>query len=367
MNQRLTSANLFEARRALAKLRPHLPEPRLSEWMTPRGIRMPSSEFLGEPNALPFRETPQTLLGGLGLYAVSALPKSWLLAHREHKKRWIRTTQLLQFHGTCLGVESGDGGIPEKLSQCDGVVAGLLLYLIRPRLPKLRSQLLSAALKHPFGAYLAAHGLLLKGEHGLILPSVMRDSRLAASLWRKDSKTASALVDPLFQCNDVWAAVTSLHHGDAEAWLRRVVTQANDEPTAAVTAITLLPRAEERQLWLAVLNKSKPDFAYLATRWTRFTWAPEYWARLRDQLRERALSDLGRSYYHWHRDIEPNVRDDALRRDEIQVLWAAELIEAADNFGQSLRRRCALRLAANSTDQEAKLTLRWLNLRAPAR
>ena len=134
---------------------------------------------------------------------------------------------------------------------------------------------------------------------------------------------------------------------------------------AAVTAITPQPNAAvcDVEHWMTVLQTSAPRFAYEAVRWSKSTWCDSSWAKLRDRLRNAATRDFGRYFYLWHRDIAPSECDAALRNERIQVLWAAELVNTTCNYGQALRRLCAFRLKADSTDAAAKLALRWLSSR----
>jgi hypothetical protein len=67
------------------------------------------------------------------------------------------------------------------------------------------------------------------------------------------------------------------------------------------------------------------------------------------------------------RDVEAEATDQALRREDIEILWAAELIDSSKNFGHALRRRCVLRLNSKPADFEAKLALRWLDHRGRPR
>jgi len=152
-----------------------------------------------------------------------------------------------------------------------------------------------------------------------------------------------------------------LNHVQADQWLQRVVAQAATNEIAGATALTLQPSAtpEIRSVWIARLKQ--PQLAYLTVRWTRHTWAPSNWQRLRERLRVIALSDRGSSWFHFCRDIEHEKTDEALREENVEVLWLAELIEHARSYGQELRRRMTIRLQSNGTDREAGLTLRWLN------
>jgi len=184
--------NLPEARRAMLALLPHLPEPRVGEWLTVRGLRLPDYEALAAPNALPVLDQPGALLEGIGTYQVASLPRHWVDAVREHNQRQIRSTQLLRLHAACLRAETEDAGIPD-LADCDGVVAGLLLLVARPCLAALREALVCRAVTSPFGAYLAAHGMLIEDEHARVLDAIAGDPRIASALCRRDPVAAGAV------------------------------------------------------------------------------------------------------------------------------------------------------------------------------
>lgn len=363
-------ADLAEARQAMSALLSQLPEPRLGEWMTASGVTLPRHDVLTGPNVPPILENPRALLEELGPYAVATLPPHWLPAHRQHQQRWIRSTQLLRFHAACLVAEAGDGLVPE-LTLCDAVVAGLVFLLVRPQLSQLRQRLLQAVCEPqiPLGAYLAVHAKLLPEEQSGLLPTIATDSRLASALCRRDPARAASLLQSLLARHDVWAATVVLSHSKAQAWLNRVLSQAEHQPDAAVTALTLQPGVGEalQQRWLGAVLTAQPSHAYQAARWTRATWPPERWKTLRDTLRPQATSDLACSWFLWHRDVEPDQSDQALRDDEAQIIWVAELIKATKSQGQALRRRCVLRLRSNRDDREAKLALRWLEERGRGR
>jgi hypothetical protein len=348
----------------MCALAPHLPAPRLTEWMTAAGVILPRYEVLEAPNASPILRSPTALLEGLGPYTVHSLPRHWIPAHDHQKQRRDRTAQLLRLHSACLRAEAGDGDVPH-INSCDGVVAGLLLLLVVPQLGALRRSLVRAALTHPFGSYLAAHGTLAEEECVKVLGSIDNDPRLASALCRRDPTTACNLTECLLNSPDLWAATAVLTDAKAELWLRGVVAKAAEDPTAAVTALTLQPGADEKllQRWLGALLNGKPDVAYQAARWTKCTWASARWLDLRNQLRAKAISDLGYSFFHWFRDVEAEAIDEALQREDIETLWTAELIHASKNFGHALRRRCVLRLNSNPADSEAKLASRWLDHR----
>ena len=184
--------NLPEARRAVSALLPHLPEPRVGEWLTVRGLRLPDYEALAAPNALPVLDQPGALLEGLGPYPVTGLPRHWMDACEEQKRRQIRSAQLLRFHAACLRAETEDAGIP-NLAGCDGGVAGLLLLVARPCLAQLREALICQAVTSPFGAYLATHGMLIEDEHARVLDAIAGDPRIASALCRRDPVAAGAV------------------------------------------------------------------------------------------------------------------------------------------------------------------------------
>jgi hypothetical protein len=356
--------NLPEARRAMSALLPHLPEPRVGEWLTVRGLRLPDYEALAAPNALPVLDQPGALLEGLGPYQVASLPRHWVDAVREHNQRQIRSTQLLRLHAACLRAETEDAGIPD-LAGCDGAVAGLLLLVARPCLAALREALVCRAVTSPVGAYLATHGMLIEDEHARVLDAIAGDPRIASALYRRDPIAAGNLPKRLFGSHDIWAATVQLNRSEAGFWLRDVLAQAAADPVAAITALTLQPGAGDpaARRWVAVLVKSKPCFGYEAARWSRRTWILPRWEKLRDQLQDRATSDLGCSWFHWYRDVRREQYHEALRNESVEILWAAELIHATKDFGHALRRRCVLRLNSNPADLETKLALRWLNQR----
>ena len=109
---------------------------------------------------------------------------------------------------------------------------------------------------------------------------------------------------------------------------------------------------------------AEPVFSYEAARWTQFAWASEPWAKLRDRLRPKIISDQGRFFFHFYRDVHPQAAEASLQNENLQALWAAELTHVINNSGQALRRRCAVRLQTTPDDMEALLTLRWLNQRS---
>jgi hypothetical protein len=151
--------------------------------------------------------------------------------------------------------------------------------------------------------------------------------------------------------------------GQAQAgpWLQHVLAQGAGNGVAAVTALTLQP-AVSRDIQIIWMDRLRlPHLAYWTARMTRHTWPPGKWQGLVEELRATAVSDRASAWYHWHRDIEPETIEAALREEDVEVLWQAELIHHARNCGQQLRRRMTIRLQANGCDREARLTLRWLN------
>lgn len=224
---------------------------------------------------------------------------------------------------------------------------------------------MQAACNHPFGAFLAAHGMLIEDEHLSVIASVARNTRLASALVRRDGTAAEMLPSALLNNDDIWAATLALNDRNAEAWLPKTLKHAGTQPIAAVTAVVLQPNANEsqQQRWITVIKQGQPRFSYEAVRWCKHTWPPLRWLKLRDQLKPGATSDLGQFHCLWYRDIEPEKADEALLNDSFEILWAAELADAVRNSGHGLRRRCLLRLKSNPADTASTLTLRWLNQR----
>jgi hypothetical protein len=207
--------------------------------------------------------------------------------------------------------------------------------------------------------------MLIEDEHARVLDAIAGDPRIASALYRRDPIAAGNLPKRLFGSHDIWAATVQLNRSEAGFWLRDVLAQAAADPVAAITALTLQPGAGDpaARRWVAVLVKSKPCFGYEAARWSRRTWILPRWEKLRDQLQDRATSDLGCSWFHWYRDVRREQYHEALRNESVEIPWAAEIIHATKDFGHALRRRCVLRLNSNPTDLEARLGLRWLNQR----
>jgi len=346
-------ADLDQARVALVKLLPQLPQPQPIEQLDEGGVSIPKINC--DSTALPVLESPQTLLANVGPLVGKFVPEAWKPAYFAYKHRLRRNAQLVRLHPLCQ--HSG----PAQFADADGTVAGALLLCLRPMPGLVRDALLQRALTQPWGAFLAANGLVLPKEQPAILRCVTQDPRLAAALSRTNPELPGPLLEAAMVRTDLWSASMLLNHVQADQWLQRVVAQAATNEIAGATALTLQPSAspEIRSSWIARLRQ--PQLAYLTVRWTRHTWPPSRWQQLRDQFRVIGLGDRGSSWFHFHRDIEPERTDEALREENVDVLWQAELVHHARSYGQDLRRRMTIRLQSNGTDREAGLTLRWLN------
>ena len=352
------TANLDEARIALAKLQPHLPMPRIAEQMDTASISVP--KIGGDSTAFPRLEHPLALVANLGPYIGRHMPEAWKPALAAHQLHQRRKTQWLRSNARSLYAA------PSEFRQTDGVVAGLLLLSLRPEPGDLRSVLMErAATPKGWGAYLAAQGAVIQGEEKYLLESIANDPRLTAALWQINANLATPLVPVAMDRCDLWSATIALNQAQAGPWLGRVVSQAATSEAAAMTALTLQPTAisEMKDAWINRLQCGNPSCACMAVRWTRFTWPTANWQALRDQLRATGISDRGSSWFHWHRDNEAEKIDEALREDNIEVLWMAELVHHAQNYGQELRRQMVTRLRTSSADTEARYVLRWLNSR----
>jgi hypothetical protein len=359
--------NLAEAQPALAKLLPHLPWPRLNEYMSSCGVALPK---IYDDENLVFLEQSETLVSSLGPFVFRKLPKQWLAAYYHHRQRIIRNAQLVRLLPLCLAGElaghvEGHEYAPDELDdQTDGVVAGVILLSLRPLPGPLRTKLIALSEKHWFGTYLALHGVVFENEAMAMLGGVACDPRLTAGLWKSNPDIAAPLVEMAMRKNDLWSATIALNDLLAEQWLGRVCIFAERNSIAAVTALVLQPgaSAEQKARWAQRLKRSHPRLAYLAVRWARYTW-PTGWEELRDELRENCVRDCGQIFYHWYRDCEAEQIDEAIRQGALDTLWLAELIHHARNYGQELRRRMTQRLKDEVDNTEPRLTLQWLSRR----
>ena len=360
-------ANLAEAHAAMERLLPHLPWPRLSEFMSICGVALPR---IGNDENLPMIEQPEALIGNIGQFIFRKLPKQWLPAYFHHQHRLRRNAQLVRLLPLCLAAElSGDVEdhhyAPDELdNDADGIVAGVILLALRPMPGPLRAKLTALTQKHWFGSFLALHGVVFADEATPMLAGVACDPRLAAALWRENHDLAEPLAAATMRRNDLWSATIALNQPLAGEWIGRVGIFGANNSIAAATALVLQPMAPagQKAKWIQRLKQCHPRLSYLATRWARHTW-PSGWEALRDELRENCVRDRGQIFYHWYRDCEVERVDDALRETEADTLWQAELINHAKNSGQELRRLMVQRLRDDVDKNEAQLTLRWLDHR----
>jgi len=354
-------ADLNQARLALAKLLPHLPQARLTEQLDAHNVSLPAWD--NDSKALPGLEFPRALLAKVGPLVRRQVPDSWKPAFFAHKHRLRRSAQWQRFHETCVHC-----GL-SRFEHLDPVVAGALLLHVRPLPGSLRTGLMKRTVTDLWGSFFAAHGLIIQGEEKALLNRIAEDPRLTSALWRMNPDLADPLVAVALGRTDIWSATMVLNHALAAQWIGRVVSQAATNELSAVTALTLQPAAtvELKNAWIERLLKGQPSLACQAVRWTRFTWPTANWQSLRNQLRATAVGDCASSWFHFHRDNEPEQIVTTLREENIEVLWMAELVHHSRNYGQELRRQMVTRLQATGTDTEARLVLRWLNSRGRPR
>jgi len=351
--------NLDEALASLAKLVPHLPAPRITEHMNCCGINLP--EITNGNNNLPVIEQPEALVGDLHTFP-RRLPMHWMAAWNHHKSRLFRNSQWLHHYEEISEAQIRDNDlfVPADMDDLDGVAAGLLLLVCRPMPSPVREKLISRIKTHWWGAYWAAHGVVFGGEAEGILNGIANDPRLAANLWLANPELAAPLVRLAMERNDLWSAIIALEQPLGDLWLGRICIQAEHHALSAMTAIVLQPTASAAAKWIKRLQTGHPRLAYLAVRWARPTWT-NGWEKLPDQLKANAISE-GLSWFHWFRDIQtdPNLIDEALQRNDVAVLWQAELIAHTQHHGQYLRQRM---ISGHLCHNEAQLTLRWLQRR----
>jgi hypothetical protein len=352
--------NLDEALASLARLRPHLPAPRLTEYMNCCGISLP--DITAGNGNLPVIERPEALVGDLSTFP-GKLPQPWMAAWNHHKDRLRRNAQWRHSHEDIseAQIRDQDQFIPSDMDDLDGVVAGLLLLACRPMPSPVREKLISRTKTHWWGAYWAAHGIVFRDEAGAMLNGIANDPRLAAHLWLANQDLAGPLVPLAMERNDLWSAIIALAQPFADLWLGRVCLQAEHHAFSALTAVVLQPTAAASAQWVQRLQSAHPRLAYLAVRCARYTWSSN-WQSLRDQLREAACRDRGLVWFHWHRDvdIEPGCISTALHETDVDVLWQAELVAFLGDDGLALKRRL---MADHPNALEARLALKWLQRR----
>jgi hypothetical protein len=348
--------DLGEAQAAMAKLLPYLPMPRISEQLDCCGISLP--RICTDVN-LPFQEQPYALMERMGPFVRRLLPEQWLPAYYGLKERYRRNAQLMSFHEPC---KQYCEYVPEDVNRLDSIVAGVLLMSVKPLPGPLRVALTERAFQNWWGAYFAASGLVMADEAGRLLRCVSYEPRLVASLWQSNPDFINPLVPLAMGRNDLWSALLALREPLADLWLGRVCIRAESHGIPAVTALVLQPLAPPnfKSKWISRLKTEHPKLAYLAVRWSRFTWSQD-WETLRDQLKANAISE-GSTWFNWYRDIqpEPDAIDQALRSTVVDVLWQAELVALTKHHGQYLKTR----MRNNHPDaRESRLTLEWLQRR----
>jgi len=360
--------NLSEARRAIKALLPHLPVPRVADWIASTSPSLSAYDCPAPAGGLPILEFPTALLSELRLYDASSLPLHWRPVHNHLLLRRAREKQYQGLHTPCVLAESRSYSIPIGLDHCDPTVAGLLLSAVCPHPGEMRDNLFRAVVRKPIGAYIAARGMLLEEEHRLVLAAIAQDSQLAAALYHRDRLAADDLPKRLFPAHDFWAATVLLNDSNAGAWLAKVVASAGSDPVAAVTALVLQPSANEslQSQWIELIQASESRFAYEAARWAQHTWDQDHIGTLHDTLRGKATADLGRFYCLWHRDVQSADAARALENAASDVLWSAELVHGVGQYDHILGRRCKQRLKDTPEDAEATLTLLWLDQRRTA-
>jgi hypothetical protein len=151
-------------------------------------------------------------------------------------------------------------------------------------------------------------------------------------------------------------------------WLLRVAGAACYTPAAALAALVLLPNAPEDQhvLWRSTLqNSSAARWAFEAAWWSRHTWRPERWERLKNELRPFATGDRGAYWFNWSL-----IEDDWVYQDYLtnagDPLWAVEYLYQRYNARQPLddrplRNQMVERLIENHGDAMATVVLRFLD------
>lgn len=362
--------NVETALAAARQLEPHLPQPSALEYLAPTHLKISGPTLFRPHTPAPIVAFPTAVFSDLDPSA-DKIPEAWL----ERYAQWdlcARRAQALSWFSRHL--DRLDCFEPYLTHITDPVLAGLLLYIAGAQIDgDMREQWFKTACTDPAGAWLAAEGLHTTSERDHIVEAVKTDGRL---LWwvSQVSGFATAAARPAVTHVDLYGGMIMAQicgPKKLEEWLRIVISVADEQPDAACAAMILQPGADERdkEAWLGTLQtKGTGQQAYETVRWTRHTWSPEDWKRLKDSLREKILSDGGKLFFHWFRELESEHALAGLGTPGIDPLWASELFSCLGPTADDFPFRYQLgELMRTSREDEAILVLRWLNRRLEAK
>jgi hypothetical protein len=362
---RKPNLNVSDARTAAGVIEPLLPPPSAMEKMG-EGNTQAAGYMLFKPPVNPIREVPCAVLDQFPLPDVVDVPEAWLPIYQSWCLKRARGPELKHRIATCRRMQREGGGTCGCVPQ-DAIIAGALLYLLSPRPDsELRARLMAVALTESFGAYMAAEGLTVREEHSALVKSIAPDHRLLywASLLPGFGSPASKLA-----CgnHDLWSGLILARLAGSEmmeGWLNLLALAACARPAAASAALILQPHAapQVRRLWLGTLQQPGASmYAYEALRWCRHTGPEENWTPLDASLSPHILADGAAGWFHYLRDVRPDLAQKEMDNAKASPLWLAQLLSECDLNRDRWRYHVGELLGTATVDKETQLLLRFLS------
>lgn len=359
-----TKISPLSAHQACLVLSEKIPQPDALEFMNPIPDKITVGSLLKRSHQSQYLTVPSVLFNQMQL-SIADVPEEWLAAYAKWIDRERRTQEFVR---NCQLLECKSN---HPLPVTDPIIAGLLIYHFSAELGAVkRSELLDLAITDPAGAWLAAEGLNREDEWHAIVAGVKQESRLLwavsqiPGLRRETARQASQAMSCDLFTGLILAAYSE--PGVFERWLLETTLAGVELPEAAAACLALQPEAEPHliRLWIGTLQKPGAAMqAFQAVQWTQHTWKPKEWDTLKADLKAPAISDRAQGFVHWHRDIEPQSVNAAIGDPDLDLLWAAELLEAvpaADDYALRFQVGCRIEPVGSSAES---LMLGWLNQR----
>jgi hypothetical protein len=332
--------DMLALQRAACQLEASMPEPSVAHYFFPPHLDAPLPSLFQPPRIRGIPFYPEAVFSTCSEVCQQDVPADWLEAHIW----WARKL-------------AGGEVFAEAISLCRSnphefkpgwnitsypAAAGALLYCVHlPLQSPLRQSLLEAACRSQEGAYFAAESLHAPEERLGIVNALGGSTRLLYWASRIPQLQRLCVLKSMAQ-QDLWAALTLLrsqmNEQDLKTWFHRLIFRACTEPRFASCALVLFPTTNRTQrLFVRTIQSANAaHWAYETARFGAANLAPESIA----ELRKVAVSDKGRYWMLWYRDVEPCRAQQALDTDdEADPLWAAELLHASGLDGRLLRTR----------------------------
>ncbi|MGN6552308.1 MAG: hypothetical protein ACTHLW_01040 [Verrucomicrobiota bacterium] len=349
------------AKEAALRVAQHLETPSVIDYLAQPYFESPGATLCVAPRR-PTTATPTALFAEMKL-SVADIPEQWMPEYADWMAKLNRSRE---FTAMCLHLDCKTSQAPPVK---DPIVAGLMLYLHSSSVDgETRRQWLDVALNSPEGSWLAAEGLHLPEEREAILNGVQGDGSL---LWWTSQIFGFQRLVPQLALSKLnlyggLMLATVGQASDLEKWLRQTALAACENGDAACAALVLQPNAHSRDkaVWLSTLQNPNHAFcAYQAVRWARYTWSRKNWEKLKKTLETVCVNDRGQVFYLWFRDIAPEKSAAALGIEDVDLLWAVELLSSLPEVDDyAFRFQMGERLDA-SGQSPASIVLSYLNQR----